>query len=612
MEERIGAHFNRERDSCAFTLWAPVLETVSLKLLTPSERSVSMERDGQGYWRADVPQVAPGTQYCFRLDNERDRPDPASFYQPRGVHGPSQVVDHGAFAWNDHDWKGIPLSDMIMYELHAGTFTQQGTFDAVIPRLDDLRDLGINAIEIMPVAQFPGDRNWGYDGVYPFAVQNSYGGPDGLMRLVNACHRKGLSVILDVVYNHLGPEGNYLWDFGPYFTDRYRTPWGQAINYDGPHSNGVRNYFIENALCWFRFYHIDALRLDAIHGIFDMGAHPVLQEMAERVDEFSRSQGRIFHLIAESDLNDARVVRPRTAGGYGLDAAWCDDFHHALRAVLTGERSGYYSDFGELKQVAKSLTEGHVYSGQYSRFRLRNHGNSSKDIPAGRFVVFCQNHDQIGNRMMGDRLSTLLSFEALKLAAGMVLLSPYIPLLFMGEEYGERSPFLYFVSHSDQNLIDAVREGRKKEFRSFMWTDEPPDPQGEDTFMKSKLQWDTRHTGSHRTLLTLYRELIRLRKDAPALSRPDKEAQDVHCSEGQRLITVRRWIGGSEAWMIFHFGKEDRTLKAEMPPGQWHSALDSAEEQWGGPGTLLPASISGIQEITIRAESFALFIKENN
>src|SRR4030066_1209493 len=320
---------------------------------------------------------------------------------------------------------------MIMYEIHVGTFTPEGTFDAVILRLDELSVLGINTIELMPVAQFPGERNWGYDGTYPFAVQNSYGGPEGLKILINECHKKGMAVILDVVYNHFGPEGNYLWDYGPYFTDRYKTPWGQAINYDDLYSNEVRNFFIENALHWFKNYHFDALRLDAIHGIFDFSAKAFLQELAEKVEEFSSSEGKKYYLIAESDLNDSRVIRPGNMGGYGIDAQWCDDFHHAVHTLLVHENKGYYVDFGETEHLVKSFREGFVYSGQYSEYRKRNHGNSSRDCPAEQFIVFTQNHDQVGNRMFGERLSNLVSFESLKLAAGAVLLSPYIPLLFM-------------------------------------------------------------------------------------------------------------------------------------------------------------------------------------
>jgi maltooligosyltrehalose trehalohydrolase len=359
----------------------------------------------------------------------------------------------------------------------VGTFTPEGTFEAIIPHLDELRELGITAVELMPVAQFPGTRNWGYDGVYPFAVQNSYGGPEGLKRLVNACHGRGIAVVLDVVYNHLGPEGNYLWDFGPYFTDRYKTPWGSAINFDGPHSDPVRRLFIENALYWVTEFRMDGLRIDAVHGILDFSAYPFLEELASAVHEKAERLNRRVYVIAESDLNDTRVIRSRELGGYGLDAQWNDDFHHALHTLLTEDQTGYYQDFGRLGDLVKAFREGFVCSGQYSSYRRRRHGNSSRDIPAGCFVVFAQNHDQVGNRMRGERLSQLVCRERMKLAAGVVFLSPFIPLLFMGEEYGETAPFPYFISHSDADLVEAVRRGRREEFAAFGWSQEPPDPQ---------------------------------------------------------------------------------------------------------------------------------------
>jgi maltooligosyltrehalose trehalohydrolase len=441
--------------NCTFTVWAPARRRVELKL-TPhpldgkvgagQEGLIEMELPGEsaeaketaGYWQLTVPDIQPGTRYFFQLDGSVTRPDPASNFQPEGVHGPSEVIDHGQFQWKDEKWKGIGLKDMIIYELHVGTFTPEGTFSAAIGRLSDLKELGINAVEIMPVAQFPGDRNWGYDGVYPYAVQNSYGGPDKLKELVNASHRAGLAVVLDVVYNHLGPEGNYLRDFGPYFTDKYQTPWGQAINFDGPYSDPVREFFIENALYWFRDYHIDALRLDALHAVFDMSAKHFLRELSERVAEFSKENGRRFYLVAESDLNDVRLIKPRSRGGYGLDAQWSDDFHHSLHALLTGEKKGYYQDFGSVRNLAKVFREGFVYTGQYSEHRKRRHGSKPKHRKARQFVVCIQNHDQVGNRMYGKRLSQLVGFESLKLAAGTVILSPYIPHLFMGEEYGRR------------------------------------------------------------------------------------------------------------------------------------------------------------------------------
>ncbi len=601
---RIGAHY-LEEGRCEFVVWAPLLGEVAVRLLGDGERLVPLHRAGKGYWKASVGHVRPGALYMFRLENGKDRPDPASSYQPDGVHGPSEVVDHSAFQWEDAEWRGVPLPRMIIYELHVGTFSPRGTFEAIISRLEDLGELGVNAIELMPVAQFPGDRNWGYDGVCPFAVQKSYGGPSGLKRLVNACHKKGISVIVDVVYNHLGPEGNYLQDFGPYFTDRYRTPWGWAINYDDTHSNEVRNYFISNAMHWLENYHVDALRLDAIHGITDMSARPFLLELSERVEQLSITKGRRFYLIAESDLNDSRVIRPRETGGFGFDAQWSDDFQHSVHALLTGERAGYYSDFGRTGQVAKAVREGFVYSGQYSGYRTRNHGNSSKDLPGCRFIVFSQNHDQTGNRMLGERLSVLVSFESLKVAAGITLLSPSIPLLFMGEEYGEDNPFLYFVSHSDAALAAAVREGRKREFRRFSWKGETPDPSDEGTFLASKIDWQKRKKGRHRILTDFYGTLIRLRRQIPSLSSPDRDSCDVSCLEADRTLTMTLRRGGSHFFSIFNFGNREVKIRVE---GEWEKVLDSAEQQWEGPGSLIPGSLSGSIEIIVRGPSFAAFM----
>lgn len=607
---RIGARY-LGYGRCEFTVWAPFLKKVEIKIIfLPQKITLPMEKDEKGYWSTVVDNVLPGTLYLYRLENERERPDPASHFQPQGVHGASQIIDHNSFQWDDRLWKGIKLSEMIIYELHVGTFTPEGTFDAIIPRLDEIKDIGINTIEIMPVAQFPGERNWGYDGVYLFAVQASYGGPDGFKRLVNECHKKGIAVILDVVYNHFGPEGNYLWDYGPYFTDKYKTPWGKAINFDDANSNEVRNYFIENALHWFKDYHVDALRLDAIHGISDLSAIPFLQELAERVEEFSSGEGRRVYLMAESDLDDSRVIKPRELGGYGIDAQWCDDFHHCLHTLVTGENQGYYVDFGRIEHLIKSFREGFVYSGQYSKYRKRNHGNPSKDIPAEKFIVFSQNHDQIGNRMLGERLSSLVPFESLKLAAGLVLLSPYVPLLFMGEEYEEDAPFLYFVSHSDHNLIEAVRKGRKDEFKSFSWKEEPPDPQSRDTFIRSKIRWEKRREREHKVLLDFYKNLIKLRRDIPALSNLDKESLDVWGLEDKKLLLIKRWKDKSMVFCVFNFNNVDIKLTASLEGGKWKKILDSSEKMWNGTGALIPEKITKGDEITVKRQSLALFIKE--
>ena len=600
-----------ENGKYEFNLWAPFLSKVALKIVSPQEKIIPMEKDGKGYWKITVGDTSDKTRYLYQLNGEKERPDPASHFQPEGVHGPSQVIDHDSFRWEDSEWNGIPISAMIIYELHTGTFTPEGTFEAIISRLDELKDMGINVLEIMPIAQFPGERNWGYDGVYPFAVQNSYGGPTGFKWLVNECHKRGIAVILDVVYNHLGPEGNYLRDFGPYFTDKYKTPWGDAINFDDTYSNEVRSFFIENAIHWFRHYHVDALRLDAVHAIFDMGAKHFLHELSERVGEFSSHSGRKFFLIAESDLNDSRIVTPRESSGHGIDGTWCDDFHHSLHTLLTGEKQGYYSDFGEVKHLVKTMREGFVYSGEYSQFRQKNHGNSSKDVPATQFVAFSQNHDQIGNRVLGERLSTLVPHEALKLAAGVVLLSPYIPLLFMGEEYGEDSPFLYFVSHSDPALIEAVRQGRKAEFRNFSWKEEPPDPQSVETFLKSKMDWEKRNKDRHKVLMDFYKHLLSLRKTIPALSSLDKKNLTVNGLEGEKIIFMRRWKDSTHVFIIFNFNCSRVKIIPPVLDGGWEKMIDSSETIWNGPGSLLPKELNAGDEITIRGFGFVMYNKEN-
>ncbi len=493
-----------------------------------------------------------------------------------------------------------------------GTYTPEGTFEAIIPYLDELRNLGITAVELMPVAQFPGDRNWGYDGTYPFAVQNSYGGPKGLKQLVNACHQRGLALVLDVVYNHLGPEGNYFGDFGPYFTERYTNPWGPAINFDGPYSDEVRRYFIENALYWVTEFHVDALRIDAVHAILDFSATPFLEELAVAVHESGKRLNRQVHIIAESALNDTRVIRTRELGGYGLDAQWNDDFHHALHSLVTGERLGYYQDFGHLEDLTKAFQEGFVYSGQYSPYRKRRHGNSSRHIPASQFVIFAQNHDQVGNRVRGERLSDLVSFEGLKLAAGVVLLSPFIPLLFMGEEYGETAPFRYFVSHSDPALIEAVREGRRKEFATFDWKEEQPDPQSEGTFLSARLKHDLSRQGNHRILHEFYGKLIQLRKEIPALARLSKEDMEVHGYDGEKVLIMRRWSSTEEIAAIFHFGEQTASLAVPFPQGKWEKELDSAEQKWQGPGGSVSDQMvsNGRLALTLPPLAFVLLIRE--
>ena len=499
-------------------MWAP-----------KAEGSVEVEVDGtrhrmdpgdRGWWRADVAAAGAGSRYGFALDGGEVRPDPRSPSQPDGVDGLSEVVDHDAFAWTDGGWRGVPLPSAVIYELHVGTFTPEGTFDGAVDKLPHLVDFGVDVIELLPVNEFPGERGWGYDGADLFAPHHAYGGPDGLKRLVDAAHAAGVAVVMDVVYNHLGPAGNYLGEFGPYFTEKYETPWGMAVNLDDRDSDEVRRFFLDNARLWLRDYHCDGLRIDAVHALVDTSAMHLLEEMAIEVEALSASLGRNLFLIAESDLNDPKVVARREVGGYGMDAQWSDDFHHALHAVLTGERSGYYGDFGALEQLATALRRAFVYAGDHAPDRGRRHGRvPSPDIPGWRFLGYLQDHDQIGNRAVGERSSHLLDPDLLKVAAALVLTSPFVPMLFMGEEWAASSPFQYFTDHPDADLGRAVSEGRRREFASFGWAPEDvPDPQAAETFERSRLDWDEAGTGHHAELLAWHRDLIRLRRSYPDLT----------------------------------------------------------------------------------------------
>jgi maltooligosyltrehalose trehalohydrolase len=596
-----------EGNACSFVVWAPRAERVSVSIVESKPFEAVMEPTERGYFRAMVKGVSAGALYRYRLDNRKERPDPASRYQPQGVHGPSRIVENH-FDWEDSLWEGLPLEEYVIYETHIGTFTPAGTFEAMIPRLARLRELGVTAIEVMPVAQFPGNRNWGYDGVYPYAVQASYGGPPGLKRLVNACHQQGIAVVLDVVYNHLGPEGNYLADFAPYFTDRYKTPWGEAVNFDGGGSDEVRRYFIQNALEWVTDFHIDALRLDAIHAIVDPSARPFLEELGAAVHARAEELEREIFLMPESNRNDARIVEAREAGGLGLDAVWNDDFHHSLHVLLTGERNGYYEDYCGIEDLGKSFREGFVYSGRYSEFRRRSYGISSKQVPAKRFIVFSQNHDQVGNRRDGARPAQTQSLEQLKVAAGTVLLSPYLPMLFMGEEYGETAPFQYFVSHGDAQLVEAVRKGRKEEFTGFGWEGEIPDPQSEETFLRCKLNWEMRAQGRNRALWDFYRELLRLRREVPALAALDKNSMEVETFEEQKVLLVRRWSSSSNTVIACRFDKADGELTVPFPQGQWDKILDSGEERWSGAGSRIAARIESKGEIRLALGPWAFLV----
>ncbi|MBU7584004.1 MAG: malto-oligosyltrehalose trehalohydrolase [Nostoc sp. TH1S01] len=610
---KIGANYLGNGE-CEFTVWSPTLNSVAVEILTPEPQLIPLKPQAEGYWQIKVNDVYPGTLYRYKLNEQEAFADPASQFQPQGVHGPSQVVDHH-FEWTDKTWTGIPLESMIFYELHVGTFTPEGTFAAIIPRLPELRELGINAIEIMPIAQFPGDdhiqsdlayRNWGYDGVYLYAVQNSYGSPADFKQFVNACHANGIAVVLDVVYNHFGPEGNYMGQFAPYFTKTYKTPWGNAMNFDDAYSQGVRNYFIQNALYWLRDFHIDALRLDAIQAIYDLGAKHVLWELAETVHNFSQGETWKRHLIAESDLNNPQIVRPPELGGYGIDAQWSDDFHHALHTLLTGDRQGYYQDFGKCADLAKAYQDTFVYDWQYAPHRKRFHGISCRDRPLSQFSVCIQNHDQIGNQMKGERLSERISFAGLKLAAGAVLLSPYLPLLFMGEEYGETAPFIYFVSHSDPELIQAVRAGRKKEFEAFHYAEDPPDPESAQTFLRCKLNWELRHQGQHKVLWNWYRQLIHLRQTHPALLNYDRDSIAATSDEEKKLVVVRRWCESGEVVFAMNFNSSSVVVSLPIQKSA-RKLLDSADAVWSGEGSQAPDKLAVGDEVVLEAMSLVLY-----
>jgi maltooligosyltrehalose trehalohydrolase len=599
-----------------FGVWAPRRKDVAVVLLGANGRTKALAPDGTGYFETVLSDVVPGTRYKFLLDGSGEFPDPASLFQPEGVHGASEVFDPADYLWRDGGWKGLPLEKYVLYELHVGTFTHEGTFAAVIPRLDELKDLGVNVIEIMPVAQFPGSRNWGYDGVAPYATQNSYGGPRELQKLVDECHARGLAAVLDVVYNHLGPEGNYLAQYGPYFTTDYRTPWGEAINFDGAGSGEVVRYFVSNAAYWLREMHFDALRLDAIHGILDRNARPFLQILSEEIERLQAEIGRQIFLIAESDLNDRRVLLPRGADGLGMDAQWSDDFHHSVHVRLTAEDLGYYADFADPGCLAKSINEGFVYTGQYSRARDRRHGSRSADFPGKQFVICIQNHDQVGNRLLGDRLSQLVSLDALKIAAGLLLLIPAVPLLFMGEEYGETAPFQYFVGHTDPGVIEAVRKGRREEFAAFSWKGAPLDPQSEDTFAACILNWDLRGKSPHAELLSFYRELLKLRQTLPALQSLDKNPRTARMLDGTEVIVLRRNHSEHPLLAIFNLGQTDSDFPFPADSGNWSNILESAEKRFGGSGRLLPAKISSptSSRLKLGRHQMCIFVRvdENN
>lgn len=520
-----------------FRVWAPAAGQVTL---VADGGEVPMAEAGGGWWAAPAPDPLTVVRYGFRLDGGQVRPDPRSPWQPDGVRGLSRPVDHAAFAWTDEAWGGLDLPSAVLYELHTGTFTPEGTFAAAAGRLDRLVDLGVTAIEIMPVHEFPGARGWGYDGALLYAPHHAYGGPEGLKALVDAAHNAGLGVILDVVYNHLGPAGNHLAEFGPYFTHRYATPWGAAVNLDGPGSDQVRAFFLDNARMWLRDYHVDGLRIDAVHALFDTAAVPFLEELSASVEALAAAVARPLFLIAESDRNDPRTVTDRAAGGLGMDAQWSDDFHHTLHTLLTGERTGYYEDFGTVADLASALTDVFVYAGRFSPHRDRRHGRPAGGLPGYRFLGYLQNHDQVGNRATGDRIAGLSSYARQRIGAAFVLLGPYIPMLFQGEEWAASAPFLYFTDHDDPDLGREVTEGRRAEFAYFGWrAEDVPDPQAEATFLASKLRWAESDGGEHAAMRRWYRDLLAIRAAHPALRSCDRSAVAVEFREDEWLVLDR-------------------------------------------------------------------------
>ncbi|GAA4469633.1 malto-oligosyltrehalose trehalohydrolase [Nemorincola caseinilytica] len=600
-ERRIGLVY---KDENAFVrVWAPMAGKVSLMI--GRETVHDLEKDEFGYWTGEVA-AQPGIKYRFMVDDKL-LPDPASLSQPEGVHGPSQVFDTTAFTWADDNWVNPALDKYVFYELHTGVFTPEGTLSAIESKLDHLCELGITAVELMPVAQFPGERNWGYDGVFPFAVQDSYGGPEQLQQLVNKCHEKGLAVVLDVVYNHLGPEGNCLPSYGPYFTDRYKTPWGDAINFDDAWCDGVRDYFIENALMWFRDFHIDALRFDAVHAIKDLSAKHILREIREYTDELMKYTGRTHYLIVECVLNDTRFVEDTRRGGYGMDAQWNDEFHHALRVCAGNERNGYYSDISGIRDLAKAYTNAYVYDGIFSRYRRKTFGSDASGVPGNRFIVFSQNHDQVGNRMLGERTGMLVPFEMQKLLAGAVMVAPYLPLLFMGEEWGCTTPFQYFIHHGDKELINAVREGRRKEFEHFFSEENCPDPQAEETFMACKVPWEELQQPQHALLMRYYRMLLSVRMNTPALYVLNRDNVNVVVDERTQTLMLHRWHDMQHVICVMNFSDMPQLIQVPWQLPALSSMFDSASIEWGGPGE---SDLDG-GSIVIRPHSIGIYNDQN-
>lgn len=590
-----------------FRVWVPEAEQVAVVIYDEQQRTHPLARDDedQGYWVAEIAGLGDGTRYALSVNGGEPRPDPASRWQPDGVHAPSAVVDPGAFTWSDAAWRGVPLEDMIVYELHVGTATEAGTFEALIPKLPYFRELGVTALEILPVADFPGCRNWGYDGVDLYAPANCYGGPNGLKRLIDAAHQHGLAIVLDVVYNHFGPDGNYLRVFSPhYFTGRHHTPWGDALNLDGPGSEAVRSFIIGNALYWAHEFHVDGLRLDATHALIDDSPQHLLQQLSAAVRATLPSD-RHFMLSAEDERNDERLARPLTQGGYGLDAIWADDFHHEARIALTGEQGGYYADFsGSIADLAKTIADGWFYQGQQAKISGHARGTAPQTLALPQFVFCIQNHDQVGNRPLGDRLNHIIDPAAYRALSALLLLVPETPLLFQGQEWAASTPFLFFTDHNAE-LGKLVTEGRRNEFKGF-WAEthiEVPDPQAEQTFAASKLRWDERDQPEHAATLALYRDLIRLRQTHPALRRRDRDALTV-TAQGEHALSLRRegTQPGETLLIVVNLAESFAWQPADLAEQPWAVLLDTNAAQYGGTqAAQLERAASGQLSVQMRA-----------
>ncbi|MBI4492576.1 MAG: malto-oligosyltrehalose trehalohydrolase [Chloroflexi bacterium] len=581
-----------------FRVWATAASRVEAELHGAAKRYVPMELGGDGAWEATVPGCGPGTRYKYRLNEQTSFPDPCSRSQPEGVHGPSEVLDPEAYSWHDRSWPGLDARGLVLYECHVGAATPEGTFDSLIGQLDRLRALGIGALQVMPVAEFPGRRNWGYDGVYPYAPTATYGGAAGLKRLVDAAHQRGLGVILDVVYNHLGPEGNYLRQFSPdYFTSRYQTPWGDAVNYDGPNSHWVRKYVIDNARYWVQEYHLDGLRLDAAFKIHDSSQPHVLQELTQAVRACLAPE-RPAVLVAETSENEVYYCLPTSSGGYGFDAAYADDFHHALRRYLTGDHEGYYQDYqGTLAEVARIINQGFLYEGEWSRFWGAARGTPARQQPPWQFLYCLENHDQVGNRALGDRLHHALDLDRYRVASALLLLVPYTPLLFMGQEFAASSPFQYFTDHGPE-LGRLIAAGRRQEFAAYAAFADPasaariPDPQAESTFLGSRLKLDELARSPGVEVQRLYQELLRLRRDDPVLARQDRHAARAQALSAD-LLALHGWHGDEHRLLLANFGAAAEVRVSDFlgggVPSGWRPLLDTNELRFGGRGALAAA-----------------------